>query len=147
MGGVPDRFEFLNHLSDDLGVSLVIPGCSDEKVDHPQVHCLDTRSPYYHPDLLAAADGLIGKAGYSTLAEAYYAGLPFGFVNRWQSPEAEVLERFLTGHMASLSITPEAYVHGRWIRELPRLLALPRRRPTSENGAVAAARAIKELLD
>ena len=30
----------------------------------------------FHPDLVNASDAVIGKAGYNTLAEVFYAGTP-----------------------------------------------------------------------
>jgi hypothetical protein len=139
MGGVPDRFEFLGHLPADLDAVVVITGIDSPTVSHPSVITLPAHSAYYHPDLLQAADLLIGKAGYSTIAEAYQCGTPFGFVARADSPESPPLERFILKNMSSRPIRAEDYHCGRWLRMLPELLTLPRSRPATANGAIAAA--------
>ena len=98
MGGVPDRFRFLEQLPEAIAPFIVIPGCDRPAVSHRKVIQLPAHSRFYHPDLLAAADLLIGKAGYSTVAEAYHAGVPFGPVPPSpgrQSPESHALEQFI----------------------------------------------------
>ena len=63
------------------------------------VTCLPHQSDYYHPDLIRAADVVVGKAGYSTLAEVYHAGTPFGCVGRSGFRETDILEAFMAAHM------------------------------------------------
>lgn len=139
MGGVPDRFDFLTQLSEEIDPFIVIPGADGLNCDHPKVILLPTHSSYYHPDLLNAADAVIGKAGYSTIAEACHAGIPYGYILRHKFPESVHLERFITIHMPCLSIAPEDYYTGRWIGKLPALLTLEPARPLFENGAFQTA--------
>ena len=91
----------------------------------------------YHPDLVAAADIVVGKVGYSTLAEVYQAGSVFAYISRPYFPEAEVLCKFAAEHMASKQITREAFYSGRWAEELDDLIALKGQAffPVQENGA------------
>jgi hypothetical protein len=51
---------------------------------------LPHHSSAYYPDLQAASDAVTSKLGYSTLAEAYHAGVPFGFLPRVRFPESLV---------------------------------------------------------
>lgn len=146
MGGVPDRFDFLSRLPGQIEPFLVIPGADGRSSPHPRVLLLPTHSDFYHPDLMGAADALVAKAGYSTIAEAYQCGLPFGYVRRPQSPESDALEKFITGHLPSKAITPQAYTDGSWIGDLSELLSMPRGVAQSENGAVQAARTICRIL-
>jgi hypothetical protein len=146
MGGVPDRFDFLRHLPDHLDFRIVLPGAQTIDCAHDQVITLSTHSSLYHPDLVTAADVVIAKAGYSTIAEAYFAGVPFGFISRSAFPEARALEDFITHCLPSRRIPAQAYGDGSWIRSLPELLSQPRRRPRLANGAPAAADAIAQLL-
>lgn len=150
LGGVPDSFAFLNHLSDTLtgtlDVCLVIPGDHSHPSVHERMIYLNTQSDFYHPDLMAAADGLVGKLGYSTLAEAYFAGIPFGYITRPAFPESAALEQFLVRHMSGRRISSGDYTTGRWINTLPELLAMPRPRPGRDNGAGATAVAIMEMI-
>ena len=146
MGGVPDRLEFLSKLPDRIAPILVIPGADGRACSHPRVILLPAHSDLYHPDLVAAADALIAKAGYSIVAEAYHDGVPFGYIRRPQSPESEILEQFIVKHLPSRPISSEAYADGTWIHELPELLHLPRATAKTDNGADAAARYLLELL-
>jgi hypothetical protein len=147
MGGVPDQFEFLRHLPADLDARLVIPGNHMDAFSHPAVIPLNTHSAFYHPDLMAAADGLIGKVGYSSLAEAYFEGLPFGYISRADFPESAALEQFLLAHMPCHSISAHEYTSGQWIQILPELLSMPRNDVQNDNGSVQTAHAIANLLD
>jgi hypothetical protein len=146
MGGVPDRFEFLSKLPADLDCHLVIPGADAMPCPHKKVITLPKHSSFFHPDLMAAADALIGKAGYSTVAEAYHAGIPFGYIRRPVSPESAVLEVFINAHMPSIDIPTESYNTGEWVDYLPELLRLPRGPLRTDNGADEAARFILNLL-
>ncbi len=145
MGGVPDRFRFLDQLPEAIAPFIVIPGSKHPAVSHRKVIQLQAHSRFYHPDLLAAADLLIGKAGYSTVAEAYHAGVPFGYVARSQSPESPALEQFIETHMVSRPISAETYSDGRWLQKLPELLKLHKKIDCKENGADKAARLIADL--
>ncbi len=146
MGGVPDDFDFLSGLPGELPCHLVIPGARSVASPHDQVILLPAHSNFYHPDLMQAADALVGKAGYSTIAEAYHLGIPFGYVKRPHSPESAVLENYIARHLPSHSIDTEAYLSGRWIDQLPALLNLTRSQPTVENGGKAVAQIIDDLI-
>jgi hypothetical protein len=144
MGGVPDRFQFLSRLPEHIAPYIVVPGANHGSSPHPKVILLPTHSDYFHPDLLHAADLLIGKAGYSSLAEAYLSGTPFGYIPRPQSPESPALEQFIRTQLSSHPIGAEAYQEGGWLSLLPDLLNLPRSRPPEENGADTVARLLME---
>jgi hypothetical protein len=147
MGGVPDRFDFLSSLPEQMEPFLVIPRADGRSSPHPKVLLLPTHSDFYHPDLMAAADALVAKTGYSTVAEAYQCGLPFGYVRRPQSPESGALEKFITEHMPAIAIPPRAYADGSWIGALPKLLSMPMAVAQRENGAAQTARIIRRILD
>lgn len=146
MGGVPDQFEFLSKLPKNLQCHLVVPGAGDLQTPHRKVILLPTHSPFFHPDLMVAADSLVGKAGYSTVAEAYHSGIPFGYIRRPHSPESAVLEAFIKNNMPSMAIPTESYTTGGWVMYLPDLLDIPCGPKIPENGADAVARYICTLL-
>jgi len=146
MGGVPDRFDFLARLPSKLEPFVVVSGANGRQIAHPKVILLPSRSPFYHPDLMAAADALVGKAGYSTVAEAYQAGIPFGYIARPASPESAVLEDFIAHHLPARPISMAAYHTGSWVEALPELLELDRKPAPAENGADQVALYITETL-
>jgi hypothetical protein len=96
---------------------------------------LPHRSDLYHPDLVAASDAVVGKLGYSTLAEAHAAGVPYGYVPRPRFPESQPIGQFARGEMGAVEIPEESFFSGAWLDRLPGLLALPRRLPSGPNGA------------
>ncbi|RMF44732.1 MAG: hypothetical protein D6755_08870, partial [Anaerolineae bacterium] len=86
---------------------LLIPG-GEHLPPHPRLHT-PPREACYHPDLMHASDYLLAKAGYSTLAEAGHAGLPFAYLARPRFPESAILERFIHQHLGGISIPLEAW--------------------------------------
>jgi len=62
---------------------------------------LSHKHPYFHPDLVNASDLVIGKLGYSTVAEVYSLGKPFLFIGRKNFRESNVLEKFVREKMSS----------------------------------------------
>jgi UDP-N-acetylglucosamine:LPS N-acetylglucosamine transferase len=97
---------------------------------------LPHHSEFFHPDLLNACDAVVGKLGYSTLAEAYQAGIPFGYVQRPRFRESAVLAAYIQAEMRGLEIPAAHFEDGSWLSALPALLALPRLERQEPNGAV-----------
>ncbi|MCB0192662.1 MAG: hypothetical protein KDJ65_12020 [Anaerolineae bacterium] len=100
----------------------------------------------YHPDLLNAADALIGKVGYSTLAEVYQAGIPFGYIGRSTFRESPFLVDYVEANIPCLHFEEAQFEDGRWLTHLPDLLALPRSNSQPPNGADEVARFISGLI-
>ena len=151
MGGVPEIPTFLDAFKIiDEPVHFVVPGNFPDLPVSGQrrgnATLLPHHSVFYHPDLVAAADAVVGKVGYSTLAEAYNSGVPFGYVCRPGFREGPPLEDFIQREMVGLGITPEEFATGAWLQKLPRLLALPARAEKKENGADVAAAHIRRLI-
>jgi hypothetical protein len=88
---------------------------------------LPHHSEFFHPDLVNACDAVVGKAGYSTIAEVYSAGVPFGYVERAGFPESSALTAFVEREMIGLPIDTAGFRNGRWLERLPELLAFPRK--------------------
>jgi hypothetical protein len=100
----------------------------------------------YHPNLVAASDLVIGKLGYSTIAEVYQAGTAFAYLRRPRFPESPILEAFVREYIPSEALSED------WLENpsVPALLEdlLTRLRPTGirPNGAGEAANLILNLL-
>ena len=123
------------------------PGNARELRVEGAIHHVPQHAGFYHPDLVHASDAVIGKAGYSTLAEVYRAGVPFGYVIREGWRESDRLAAFIGKKMRGLAITAKAFESGAWLRRLDALLAMPRIHRRGPNGADQAADFIIELLD
>ena len=103
-------------------------------------------SEFFQPDLVNAADAVIGKAGYSTIAEVFHAGIPFGYSARAHFREAEPLVNFIENKMHALAIEQSEFKYGDWIHQIEDLLALPRVQRKTSNGAAKMAGFIANRL-
>jgi len=135
MGGTQDRFEFLERLADERHVTFVVLGGAEERTERHNLLLLPLRHGFYHPDLTHACDAVVGKVGYSTIAEVYQAGVPFGYVTRPHNRECVALAAFVDAHMPSVRLPHEAFFTGAWVAHLPELLTLKRVARNEPNGA------------
>ena len=87
---------------------------------------LPHHSPIYHPDLVAAADLVVGKLGYSTVAESFAAGTRMLYVPRPTFRESAVLEAWVAARLPAEAMPFEALRAGRWVGRVAGLLARPR---------------------
>jgi len=146
MGGVPDDYRGLKGLSLPENLFVVIPGAGRFVEKGQNLITLPHRSDFFHPDLVMAADAVIGKVGYSTLAEVYHAGVPFGYIKRPNFQESDILAAFIERHMSGLPIDEQGFRTGEWISRVPRLLKMPRIRRVCPNGAEQVAQFVINLL-
>ena len=147
MGGFELDYSFINRLTANRNIWFVIPGGATDGIEfHSNLVLLPFHSDFYHPDLIHASDAVISKAGYSTLAEAYHAGIPFGYVSRDRFRESPILSAFIRDKMGGIEINGETFQSGYWIEDLSNLLKLGRRNANEENGADQAAKFVLNLL-
>ncbi|MBM3130112.1 MAG: hypothetical protein FJ009_15995 [Chloroflexi bacterium] len=141
MGGTPSAQEHasLVRLTQMARAHFVVPGNHRRAEKRDNLLLLPQRSAFYHPDLVHASDAVIGKAGYSTVAEAYRAGIPFGYIARAKFREAKTLARFIESEMGGFEISAAAFESGHWLARLDDLLAMPRRARRDPNGATQIA--------
>jgi len=101
------------------------------------VNCLalSRHTPLYHPDLIGAAELVVFKSGYSTLAECLQAGTRGLCIDRPSFGESRVLGQFLRQRLGGTVIEEDEFLTGAWLDRLPDLLAAPRPPYTTENGA------------
>ncbi len=148
LGGVPWKYTFLEQQASQSNTYFIIPGGTDEqKQIHDNLVLLPHHSDFFHPDLVNASDAVIGKAGYSTVAEVYYAGVPFGYLHRPRFRESQFLTGFAKQHMNGLPISETQFQNGDWLSIAADLLALPRIGHRDARGAQQVARFLFELLD
>jgi hypothetical protein len=139
MGGLAWNYAFADRLATRPDIAFVLPGGSDHPERRGNLVLLPHHSGLYHPDLVGAVDAVVGKVGYSTLAETYAAGVPFGYVARSRFPESPPLVEFIRARMPGLEVASATLVDGSWVTLLDRLLRLPRGPNNHANGADAVA--------
>lgn len=151
MGGISGGLPLFDKMAQfDDSIRLVLPGASAdlsaEGETRGKIILLPQKSDFYHPDLVNAADAVVGKVGYSTLAEVYHAGVPYGFVSRSEFRESPVFESYIQRNMEGIQITEADFTSGVWVNRISELLTLPRRIRNEPNGADAAAMYICDYL-
>jgi len=146
-GGITEQYGFLDKLTRRPDVFFVIPGASRRPQYKQNLVLLPHHSDYYHPDLVNASDAVVGKVGYSTLAEVYTAGVPFGHISRANFRESVQLVAYIQKEMAGLPIDEDHFYNGSWLNRLPQLLELPRMQHSGPNGSEQIAKYIGKLLD
>lgn len=146
MGGVVTPFPFLERLENAPHVRFLVPGGSQRYEQRGSLVLIPHHSDLYHPDLVQAADVIVGKLGYSTLAEAYASGIPYVYIPRARFPETAALSRFAKLVMDAVELPEERYFSGEWLDVLPQLLARPRLKHTGPNGADQIAEFLLELM-
>ncbi|OGH04415.1 MAG: hypothetical protein A2600_03930 [Candidatus Lambdaproteobacteria bacterium RIFOXYD1_FULL_56_27] len=115
---------------------FVCPGAAEAEERGPGWLKLPYAGRFYHPDLMEAADLVVCKLGYSTLAEAWSSGTPVLYLGRPDFPESAFLEAFLASHsIPSSPLTLEAVEQGTWGRKILPLLDQKQRKPGLGNGA------------
>jgi hypothetical protein len=140
MGGTPAEHNFLHQLEQQSEIYFVIPGGKLVREIRTMemrgnLRLLPQHSAFFHPDLVNACDAVVGKIGYSTIAEIYQAGIPYGYVRRADFRESEMLPVFIEQHMQGMDIPETEFESGAWVARLPELLALPRIERNEPNGA------------
>jgi hypothetical protein len=146
MGGIQTSYDFLSKLEDIPATYFIIPGGSAEPIQRRNLRLLPHHSGFYHPDLVAASDAVVGKLGYSTLAEAYTAGVPFGFVPRARFRESGPLTSYVLQRMNGMEISEQDFADQSWLRRLPELFARPVQPLTGPIGAEQVARRLRNYL-
>lgn len=120
-----------------LGASEVTPAADVRGLPH--------RSGLYHPDLACAADVIVGKLGYSTLAEAWQADCGLVWVQRPDFPETAVLASHAGDVLRHAEISANEFAAGAWAEHLDRLAPARRPEPFADGGS-RAAQAILQML-
>ncbi|MCG8455602.1 MAG: hypothetical protein MI919_04920 [Holophagales bacterium] len=145
MGGVPWRYDDLDRQlgdrfrrdiageadgdGDSEGPWLVVAGGTEGELERRgRVVLLPHRSPLYHPDLVRAADAVVAKLGYSTVAEVAAAGTRLGFIPRASFPESPPVEAWVRRHLPCRRLEGHQLLSGAWLDHLDALLA---ERPTA----------------
>jgi UDP:flavonoid glycosyltransferase YjiC (YdhE family) len=147
MGGIPWRYTFLEKLADRPDTYFIIPGADIKQLERrDNLVLLPHHSQFYHPDLVQTSSAVIGKLGYSTLAEVYHAGIPFGYIPRPYFRESAVMASFVDQAMASLPFTAAEFESGDWLVRLPDLLNQSPPEHRRPNGAGQIAEFIGQLL-
>jgi len=146
-GGVPDGNDVVSRLPHQKDVCFIVPGAFEHVHRRGNTIMLPHNCMYFHPDLIQASDAVVGKAGYSTIAELYYAGIPFGYISKPSFRESPILEQFIKQHMMGIPIDEAELTDGHWVNHIPELLGQTPKKPSHANGADQIADFILDILE
>ena len=141
MGGIESSLAFADHPAAADNLFFVLPGGSLQGSAHRRI-ILPHHSDFYHPDLVQASNAIVGKAGYSTAAEAYLSGVPYIYTARAHFRETATIASFIEKELGGFEIQEEEFLEGGWIPGLMEILKKPKRLGEKQNGSEEAARFI-----
>lgn len=139
MGGVGTQHRFLPQLKRRKETYFILPQEIPYAKHEANLVHLPQRSGFYHPDLVQAADLVVGKVGYSTLAEVCHAGKAFGYIPPEGNRESASLAAYADAFAQGTAISPSAFESAEWLEDLDRLLELPKMAPLPNAANIAAA--------
>lgn len=128
-GGIPGETQFLNNLKEMKGIRFMVTGAKENRRED-NILLLKNDASTYLPDFLNASDAVIGKVGYSTVAEVWRAGLPMMYFTRESFRESASLATFIDHNMNGIGLSEKDYDRGVWLDDIKRLLSFRRLPPT-----------------
>ena len=134
-GGINQELPIWDEMSRMSDFFFVILGQQQGGKVGENILLLERQTPFYHPDLINCADLVICKAGYSTIAECFQAGVRIMTIGREDFAESKILIDFIQKHMSGISIRQSDFFSGEWLQRISEVLTLPQVSPAGENGA------------
>lgn len=134
MGGIPEDLNFAVRSRIPENITLLLPGTFERTEKIGNKILLPHHSGFYHPDMVSIADFVIGKAGYSTIAEVCAAGAAYGFISRENFRESDVTAAFLRRRPNTLEIRQDRFDAFTLDDEINELLRLGKTDPQPVNG-------------
>ena len=120
-GGISQEYSFQEKIKKERDFFFILTG-NFKKVEKQDNFCLlPHRNKFHFPDLVNCADGIIGKVGYGTLAEAWGSQKPLMGVFRKNFRESEALLNFALKNLPLLEISNEQFQTGEWIKKIKEL--------------------------
>ena len=146
MGGIPENLDFAVNSRIPENLTLLLPGTFERREKIGNKILLPHHSDCYHPDMVHAADFIIGKAGYSTIAEVCSSGAAYGYISRENFRESDVTNAFLQKRRNTLEIAMDRFEAFTLDDEIEKLLELGKIEPQPVNGSDIAADFILQKL-
>ena len=145
MGGVALEMPFFGDLQEHDEYFFLVAGQNRDGLAGDNIRLLGPHSALHHPDLIQAADLLICKSGYSTIAECQQTATPICCVARRGFAESKVVEDYVRDQMNGTVIGENYFFSGNWLCDLG-VMAARKRIPLPVNGADQAADFILSIV-
>ena len=115
MGGIAWDYRFFDHLRSADSFVFVVPGGAGEPRREGNMILLPFQTGLHHADLVHAADLVVGKLGYSTVAEVRRSGPPLLYLTRPEFPESAILENYVLREIPCRRIDVSEFASGAWV--------------------------------
>lgn len=143
MGGYGEALPFLPRLEELDDVTWIVTGCPATEV-RGNLRLHDNATRLYMPDLVRAADAVVAKLGYSTVAEVWREGRPAAFVTRAGFRETAPLWAWASERIPGFEIPGVDFAGGSWIERIPELLRIG---PTASQPCGGAEQVVDRMLE
>ena len=134
MGGYSEEMPFLDRLAAMDDVTFVVTGCPRTEA-RGNLRLFDNATRLYLPHLVRAADAVVAKLGYSTVAEVWREGRPLACVTRADFREMPPLRDWVAARLPGFEIPGADFAAGAWLDRIPELLGAPPPPARSRGGA------------
>lgn len=134
MGGYTEAMPFLGALEALQGVTVLVTGAHATE-RRGNLRLFDNGTRLYMPHLVRAADAVVAKLGYSTVAEVWREGRPLAYVTRADFREMPPLRDWVSERIPGFEIRGEDFAAGGWIERISELLQTPAPAPQPRGGA------------
>jgi hypothetical protein len=147
MGGLSWDYLSLQRLEGHPEAHFVVPGGGPSTSRNGRLLVLPFRSEFFHPDLVAASDLVVGKLGYSTVAETLQSGAAMAYIGRPGFRESPVLADYVRRATPAVEISQTAFDDGSWLEAIENLLGQPKPPARTTDGSSQAAELILDRFD
>lgn len=144
-GGYSEEMPFLDRLAAVEGVTFIVTGCPKSE-SRGNLRLFDNATRLYMPHLVRAADAVIAKLGYGTVAEVWREGRPLAWVTRADFRETPPLRDWVAARLPGFEIPGADFAAGGWIERIRELVGTPPPPPQARGGADQVVDAILELV-
>ena len=134
MGGYTEAMPFLGALEALQGVTILVTGAHATET-RGSLRLFDNGTRLYMPHLVRAADAVVAKLGYSTVAEVWREGRPMAYVTRADFREMTPLRAWVAERIPGFEIRGEDFAGGGWIERISELLEISPPDPQPKGGA------------
>jgi hypothetical protein len=145
MGGISEPLPFLERLKKLPEVHFLVTGADGSRREG-NLHLFDNGTRIYLPDFIRAADAVVAKLGYSTVAEVWNEGAPLAFVTRGDFRETGPVRRWVEENLRGFEIPGRDFPSGEWIGRIPDLLEMAGARGEDGRGRVGPADEVARRL-
>lgn len=146
MGGVPTSYTFLEDLHAFNDTTFVLPGSYPKVSFEKNLRILPHQSDFYHPDLMQLADVVIGKLGYSTIAEVMAYQPVFGWMGRPNFRESPKLAEYVRKHTTGMEISHEVFERGEMKDVLEKIMSVSPGSEINRSGLTDVENVFREFL-